>query len=131
MSKAYEYLKEVGTFFLATTESNGQPRLRPFGAVAEFENKLYIVTNNQKEVYKQLLANPKAEICAMKNNTWIRVCGQLKEDLRREAREAMMNANEFLSSMYNVDDNLMAVFYFETATAITYSFTEAPVVENL
>ena len=41
MNKATEYLKSCGTFYLATDE-NGQPHVRPFGAVCEFEGKLYI-----------------------------------------------------------------------------------------
>ncbi len=39
MNKATEYLKSCGTFYLATDEE-GQPHVRPFGAVCEFEGKL-------------------------------------------------------------------------------------------
>lgn len=46
----------------------------------------------------------------------------MKEDLRREARQVMMDANiAALSNMYTVDDNLMTVFYFEQGTAVIYS----------
>ena len=128
MNKATEYLKSCGTFYLAT-EENGQPHVRPFGAVCEFEGKLYIVTNNQKKVYQQMKANGKVEICGMHKGTWIRVEGEVKEDIRREARVAMMDANTAaLSSMYTVDDNLMTVFYFEHGTATIYSFTAEPEV---
>ncbi|WP_308527284.1 pyridoxamine 5'-phosphate oxidase family protein [uncultured Oscillibacter sp.] len=128
MNKATEYLKSCGTFYLATDE-NGQPHVRPFGAVCEFEGKLYIVTNNQKKVYQQMKANGKVEICGMHKGTWIRVEGEVKEDTRREARVAMMDANTAaLSSMYTVDDNLMTVFYFEHGTATIYSFTAEPEV---
>ena len=128
MNKATEYLKSCGTFYLATDE-NGQPHVRPFGAVCEFEGKLYIVTNNQKKVYQQMKANGKVEICGMHKGTWIRVEGEVKEDTRREARVAMMDANiAALSSMYTVDDNLMTVFYFEHGTATIYSFTAEPEV---
>ena len=48
MNEVVEYLKSCGTFYLATNEGN-QPHVRPFGAVCEFEGKLYIVTNNQKK----------------------------------------------------------------------------------
>lgn len=48
MKEAYEFLKNCGTFYLAT-EENGQPHVRPFGALCEFEGKLYIETNNQKK----------------------------------------------------------------------------------
>lgn len=131
MNKATEYLKSCGTFYLATDE-NGQPHVRPFGAVCEFEGKLYIVTNNQKKVYRQLKDNGRVEICGMHKGTWIRVEGEVKEDTRREARVAMMDANtSALSSMYTVDDNLMTVFYFERGTATIYSFTADPEVIEL
>lgn len=131
MNKATEYLKSCGTFYLATDE-NGQPHVRPFGAVCEFEGKLYIVTNNQKKVYQQMKANGKVEICGMHKGTWIRVEGEVKEDTRREARVAMMDENTAaLSSMYTVDDNLMTVFYFEHGTATIYSFTSDPEVIEL
>lgn len=131
MNKATEYLKSCGTFYLATDEE-GQPHVRPFGAVCEFEGKLYIVTNNQKKVYNQMKKNGKVEICGMHKGTWIRVEGEVKEDTRREARVAMMDANTAaLSSMYTVDDNLMTVFYFEHGTATIYSFTADPEVIEL
>lgn len=131
MNKATEYLRSCGTFYLATDE-NGQPHVRPFGAVCEFEGKLYIVTNNQKKVYRQLKDNGRVEICGMHKGTWIRVEGEVKEDTRREARVAMMDANTAaLSSMYTVDDNLMTVFYFERGTATIYSFTADPEVIEL
>ena len=50
MNEVMEYLKACGTFYLATCE-NDKPHVRPFGAVCEYEGKLYIVTNNQKKVY--------------------------------------------------------------------------------
>lgn len=131
MNKAIEYLKSCGTIYLATDE-DGQPHVRPFGAVCEFEGKLYIVTNNQKKVYQQMKANGKVEICGMHKGTWIRVEGEVKEDNRREARVAMMDDNKAaLSSMYTVDDNLMTVFYFEHGMATIYSFIADPEIIEL
>ncbi len=125
MNEVLNYLKDCGTFYLATAD-NDQPRVRPFGAVCEFENKLYIVTNNKKDVYNQMLKNPKIEICGMSNGTWIRIAGTVKEDTRRTARAAMLEDNPSLTSMYNADDNLMTVLYFTEAKAVIYSFTEEP-----
>lgn len=131
MNEVMEYLKSCGTFYLATSE-DGQAHVRPFGAVCGFEGKLYFVTNNQKKVYQQMKKNGKVEICGMSNGTWIRVEGEVKEDLRREPRVAMMDANTAaLSSMYTVDDNLMTVFCFEHGTATIYSFTTEPKVIEL
>lgn len=131
MNEVIEYLKSCGTFYLATCEGE-QAHVRPFGAVCGFEGKLYFVTNNQKKVYQQMKKNGKVEICGMFKGTWIRVEGEVKEDLRREARVAMMDTNTAaLSSMYTVDDNLMTVFYFEHGTATVYSFTAEPKVIKL
>lgn len=126
MKEVLEFLKSCGTFYLATSDGD-QPRVRPFGAVCEFEGKLYIVTNNRKKVYAQMLNNPKVEICGTNKGTWLRIEGKAIHDDRRQARQAMMDANSaVLSSMYAVDDNLMEVLYLEDATATFYSFTTEP-----
>lgn len=131
MKEALEYLKSCGTFYLATCE-DGQPHVRPFGAVCGYEGKLYFVTNNQKKVYQQMKKNGKVEICGMNKGTWIRIEGEVREDMRQEARVAMMDENRAaLSGMYTVDDNLMTVFYFEHGMATIYSFTAEPKVIQL
>lgn len=130
MNEVLNYLKSCGTFYLATVEGD-QPHVRPFGAICEFEGKLYIITNNRKNVYAQMLNNTKIEICGMSKGTWIRIQGQAIHDSRREARVAMMDDNKAsLSSMYTVDDNLMEVLYLKDATATIYSFTGEPSVIN-
>ena len=73
--------------------------------------KRYSVTNNRKKVYHQRKANGKVEICGMHKGTWIRVEGEVKEDTRREARVAMMDANTAaLSSMYTVSYTHLDVY---------------------
>ncbi len=126
MNEVLEFLRSCGTFYLATNEGD-QPRVRPFGAVSEFEDKLYIVTNNQKKVYAQMLNNAKVEICGMSKGTWLRIEGKAIHDNRRDARQAMMDENaSVLSNMYTVDDNLMEVLYLEDVTATFYSYTSEP-----
>ncbi len=128
MKEILDFLKASSPFYLATCEE-GQPRVRPFGAVCEFEGKLYFVTNNQKKVYHQMKKNKKVEICGFHGGSWIRIEGEVEEDLRREARVAMMDANSAsLQKMYTVDDNLMTVFYFTHGVATIYSFTSEPTV---
>ncbi len=117
MNEVLEFLKGCGTFYLATMDEDNQPRVRPFGAVCEFEGKLYIVTNNQKDVYKQMLKNPKIEISGMYKGNWIRLCGNAVHDDRREARATMLEANPSLTSMYSADDGLVEVLYIENAAA--------------
>ena len=58
-----------------------------------------------------MLKNGKVEISGMNNGKWIRVEGTVKEDLRREARVAMMEENTtVLSSKYSVGDNSTVIW---------------------
>lgn len=128
MKEVLDYLKACGTFYLATNEGD-QPRVRPFGAVCEFEGKLYFTTNNKKNVFAQMKKNPKVEISAMNKGTWIRLEAEAVHDDRREAREAMMEDNKaVLSKMYSVDDGIFEVLYLKNATATICSFTGEPKV---
>ena len=125
MERVAKFLKEAGTYYLATVDQD-QPCVRPFGTVLVYEGKLYIQTGKAKEVSKQLHANPKAEICAFKDGEWVRVSGKLVEDDNRDARKAMLDAYPELRGMYNEDDGNTEVFYFEDAVATFSSFTKAP-----
>ena len=125
MQRAYDLLKKAGTYYLATTDGD-QPHVRPFGTANIFEGKLYIQTGLVKPVAKQLLANPKAEICAMTGGKWIRIEGKLVLDERTEAQKAMLDAYPNLRGMYSENDGNTAVFYFEDATATISSFTDPP-----
>ncbi|MBM7868567.1 putative pyridoxamine 5'-phosphate oxidase family protein [Clostridium pascui] len=126
MKKALEFLQESGTFYLATNEGD-QPRVRPFGAVFEYEGKLYIVTNNTKKCFKQMLQNPKVEISSTnKKGQWIRITGEVATDDRREVKEAALDAAPVLRSMYSVDDGIFTVLYFTEGTATISSFTAEP-----
>ncbi len=125
MERVCQFLKEVGTYYLATMEAD-QPRVRPFGTAHVFEGKLYIQTGKVKPVSKQLMANPKAEICAFHAGTWVRISGELVEDDRVEARKSMLDAYPSLRKMYDENDGNTQVFYFKNATATFSSFTAAP-----
>lgn len=127
MQKVVDFLKEAGTYYLATIEGD-QARVRPFGTANVFEGKLYIQTGKVKDVSKQIHANPKVEICAFKDGKWLRVAGTLVEDDRREARASMLDAYPNLRNMYSEDDGNTEVFYFKDAVATFSSFTAAPEV---
>ena len=125
MKRVYDFLKAADTYYLATVEGD-QPRVRPFGTVNIYEGKLYIQTGKVKPVSKQIAANPKVEICAYKDGSWLRVAGALVEDGRVEARKAMLDAYPNLRSMYDENDGNTPVLYFKDAVATFSSFTAAP-----
>ena len=120
--RAQQFLKKAGTYYLATVES-GQPRVRPFGTAEIFEGKLYIQTGKVKNVYKQLLANPKAEICAFVDGEWLRIACELVPDDRVEAKKDMLDKNPSLRGMYSETDDNTIVLYLRNAHATLSAFT--------
>ena len=125
MNEVYEFIKKCGTYYLATVE-DGQPRVRPFGTVNIFEDKLYIQTGKVKEVSKQIQKNPKVELCCFNGQAWIRLSGELVRDDRLAAKEAMLESYPDLKRMYSATDDNTEVLYFKNATAVISSFAEAP-----
>ena len=129
MEEVLQFIKECGTYYLATVEGD-EPRVRPFGTINMFENRLYIQTGKSKNVSKQLHENPKAELCCFMNGRWLRLSGRLISDDRREAKKDMLDHYPNLRGMYSEDDDNTEVFYFEDATAVFSSFSDAPVTIN-
>ena len=127
MERVCKFLKDAGVYYLATVEGD-QPRVRPFGNANIFENKLYIQTGKVKPCSKQILANPKVEISAFHQGTWVRIAGELVEDDRIEAKKSMLDAYPNLRGMYDENDGNTQVFYMKNATATISSFGGAPVV---
>ena len=123
MNEVYSFIKESGIYYLSTIEGN-KPRVRPFGTLEIFENKMYIQTGKKKDVYKQILANPNVEICAFHDGKWVRIECILVPDDRVEAKKDMLDKNPDLRSMYNELDDNTIVLYIKDAKATFYSFTE-------
>jgi uncharacterized pyridoxamine 5'-phosphate oxidase family protein len=126
MKEVYEFLKENSPFYIATVDGD-QPRVRPFGAVDIFEDKLYIQTGNVKDVFKQMMNNPKVEISTMgKDGRWLRVSAKVMRDDRVEARQHMLDTNPILKGKYAADDGNCEVLYLKDAVATFYSFNGEP-----
>ena len=129
MKETYEFLKKCGVFYLATIDGD-KPRVRPFGALNIFEDKLYLQTGKVKNVSKQIEINSNVEICGFCEGKWIRVEAKAIRDERIEAKEAMLDNNPELKAMYQANDDNTEVLYLKDATATIYSFTEAPKIIN-
>lgn len=121
MKRIYDFLKKANVYYLATVEGD-QPRVRPFGTVNLFEGKLYIQTGRSKPTSHQLMENPKAEICAFCEGTWVRIACELVDDDRFEAKKAMLDAYPNLRGMYDENDGNTQVLYMKNAVATISSF---------
>lgn len=127
MNEVLDFLQANPTYFLATMDG-AQPRVRPFGAVMGYEDRLYMITSNEKDCYKQMQANPKVEICGIDPTAanWLRVSATVVFDTSIEAKQAMLDTNPNLKNLYSIDDGIMEVFYLKDATASFCSFTAEP-----
>lgn len=124
--RVHDFLKEAQTYYLATVDGN-RPRVRPFGTILLFEEKLYILTSKTKNVAKQLADNAQFELSAMKaGGQWIRVRGNLIADNRREVHAAILEEYPHLKSSYSVGGENTHTLYLDNAWAIIYSPEKEP-----
>lgn len=130
MGKVVDFLNEAKTYYLATVDE-GEARIRPIGATVEYNEKVYLATNNQKDMFKQILNNPSISVSGMSEGKWIRITGKAVVDNSDDARRAMLEANPAIQNMYSIGDGLFEVFYIDNMKAIIYSFTSEPIeLEN-
>jgi uncharacterized pyridoxamine 5'-phosphate oxidase family protein len=125
MQEVYDFLKKCGTYYLATIDGD-QARVRPFGTVDIYKDKLYIQTGKVKDVSRQMALNPKVEICAFDGKSWLRIAATVVNDDDVSAKRHMLDNYPELKSMYDPEDDNTQVLYLKDATATFSSFTEAP-----
>ena len=125
IEKVYQFLNQAETYYLATVDGD-QPRVRPFGTALLREGTLYIQTGKGKDVTKQIARNPKVELCAFRDGTWLRVAGELVDDDDHAVKVAMLEKMPSLKALYSAEDDSMQMLYFKNAVATFSSFTEAP-----
>ena len=130
MNSIYEFSAKGGiitiVYYLATVDGD-QARVRPFGTIDMFEDRLYIQTGKVKDVSKQMQADPKVELCAFDGEKWLRVAATVVRDDRIEPKKHMLENYPDLRAMYDPEDDNTEVLYLKDATATFSSFTEAPV----
>jgi uncharacterized pyridoxamine 5'-phosphate oxidase family protein len=118
MQEIIQFLLDSKVFYLATADGD-QPRVRPMGFVMEYEGKLAMCTNNKKEMYRQMKANPKVEIsaCGSEGRT-LRITGEVAFNPSREVKAKALEVNPRLKGMYSPDDGIFEIFYFTQGTAV-------------
>jgi uncharacterized pyridoxamine 5'-phosphate oxidase family protein len=123
MEKILTFLKEAGTFYLATDEG-GQPRVRPLGFVMLYEGKLTFCTNNTKPMWKQMKANTKVEIWAVsKDMKTLRITGTVSFVTSPASQKKALETAPMLSHMYSAGDGIFEIFNLKDGVAIFSDMT--------
>jgi uncharacterized pyridoxamine 5'-phosphate oxidase family protein len=131
MGKGVEFLKEAGVYFIATSD-DGQPQLRPFGSNMEYEGRFYFCMGRLKDVFKQMVGNPKVSIAAIKGNRdWVRIVGDAVLDEGEGAKAHLYESSPGVKDIYKGRLEEIALFYLANATCTIYEAGKEPAQVDL
>ena len=119
----FELIGKNPVFHLATMDG-AQPRVRGMLLFKADKNGIVFHTASTKDVFRQIMANPKAEMCFSCGEIQIRVTGVLELNEDPALREEIFShpSRKFLQAWKdNGIDNLMQVFVMKQCTAVTWT----------
>ena len=130
MKKVVEFLQANPVQYLATVGTDGKAKCRPFMFAGEMDGKLWFCTNNQKEVYKDMQANPEIEISVSSPDyAWIRLHGKAVFEDNHEVKVSCME-NPIVKGQYETAENpIFEVFYLENPHGLIADFSGNPPYE--
>ena len=113
--------------YLAPVGRDGKAKCRPFMFAGELEGKLWFCTNNQKDVYKDMHADPEIEISVSSPEyAWIRLHGKAVFENNMAAKE-MCIRNPIVKGQYGEATNpVFEVFYLKDVHAVIADFSGNP-----
>lgn len=130
MNEVVKFLSENPVQYLATVGCDGKAKCRPFMFCFEQDGKLWFCTNNQKDVYKDMQANPFVELSVSSSSyAWIRLNGKVVFENNMAVKEGCMN-NPIVKGQYQTSTNpIFEVFYLADAKAVIADFSGNPPAE--
>ena len=112
IDKVSNFLKKAQIFSFLTTDGD-QPKGRPFGFHMVVDDKIYFGCGTFKNVFRQMTANPKVEVLAVKGEEFMRYDGTVKivkdDALLAKVRAIMPQVMDF----YDKNGWEMCVFCLE------------------
>lgn len=114
-----DYLDNIGIQFMATIGLDGKPKVRPMQYMILEDGKMWFCTNSEKEVYKELQANPALELCGCKleeneiKTPWIRFSAEAVFEERQDIRDAIIEKSAIVNALYSKmrENPIFKVFY--------------------
>ena len=128
MNEVVKFLKENPVQYFATVGKDNKAKVRPFQFILEDGGKLWFCTNNQKDVYEEMQANPYVQLCVSTPKfEWIRLSGKavFKNDM--DIKEKVIEASPLVKNLYESASNpIFEVFYLDEAKAVIADFSGNP-----
>ena len=130
MNKIVEFLNANPVQYLATVGRDGKAKCRPVLFAGELNGKLWFCTNNQKDVYKDMLKNPEVEFSVSSPSyAWIRLHGKAVFENNIKAKE-MCISNPIVKEQYGKATNpIFEVFYLDAPHGVIADFSGNPPYE--
>lgn len=127
MQKVVEFLQANPVQYLATVGRDGKAKCRPFMFCFEKEGKLWFCTNNTKDVYMDMQANPEVELSVSSPEfAWIRLHGKAVFENNMEMKKGALE-NPIVKSQYDNPENpIFEVFYLEDPHGVIADFSGNP-----
>lgn len=122
MNETFKFLKEnTKVNYLATLDGD-RPSLRPFGDPVWFDDKIYILTNKQKNVAKQIEINNKVCIVAYDDTNWIRInCELINDSNNVEVKKVIIEEFDWaIEAGYTLDNPDFEVLYMSNVNSTIY-----------
>lgn len=119
----FKLMNENPVFHLATMEGN-QPRVRGMLLFRADEEGIIFHTASTKDIFAQIMKNPKAEVCFQGQGSQIRVAGVLEQVNDEKLRNEIFNhpSRKFLQDWKeNGIDSLLQIFCLKNGTAVEWT----------
>jgi len=122
MKETYKFLKENTQVNFVATINGDKPSLRPFGDPFTYDNKIYVLTNKQKNVSNQISQNNNVCIVAYDNSNWIRINCKLVDDSNNiQAKKAALQEFEWAEEAgYTLDNPNFQILYMAEVDSTIY-----------
>lgn len=111
------------------TRSGESVRTRVFQYLFADGNKVYFCTSNEKNVYKDMAADPHVSFCSYPADfaPVVSVNGRVVFVKDNALKARVLDENPMIKSIYNTPDNpVFEVFYIDAECVETFSFAEGP-----
>ena len=130
MKQVVAFLQENPVQYLATVGRDGGAKVRPFMFAGEMDGKLWFCTNNTKDVYKDMQANPNIEISVSSPSyAWIRLHGKAVFENNRAAKEMCLGNPSVKSQDQTADNPIFEVVYLDAPHGVIADFSGNPPYE--
>ena len=123
MNETYNFLKERTKVNFVSTIDGERPSCRPFGDPVLIDGKIYVLTNKQKNVSKQIDKNNNVCIVAYDSQDWIRINCKLIDDSNNiKVKQAIIDEFDWaIDAGYTLDNPNFQILYMADVNATIYN----------